>query len=65
MYEISLITLRKEYVLYKSKDLNTNDSIDVNTSNMFPVSTPSTSEWLCSNGILSWKFPIIVLVLIH
>ena len=24
---------------------------------MFPVSTPSTSEWLCSNGILSWKFP--------
>lgn len=24
---------------------------------MFPVSTPSTSEWLCSHGILSWKFP--------
>ena len=24
---------------------------------MFPVSTPCTSEWLCSNGILSWKFP--------
>jgi len=24
---------------------------------MFPVSTPSTSEWICSNGILSWKFP--------
>jgi ribonuclease Z len=24
---------------------------------MFPVPTPSTSEWLCSNGILSWKFP--------
>ncbi|CAF5127747.1 unnamed protein product [Rotaria sp. Silwood1] len=26
-------------------------------SSMFPVSTPSTSEWLCSNNILSWKFP--------
>ncbi len=26
-------------------------------SNMFPISTPSTSEWLCANGILSWKFP--------
>lgn len=26
-------------------------------SNMFPVSTPSTSEWLCSHGVLSWKFP--------
>lgn len=24
---------------------------------MFPIPTPSTSEWLCSNGILSWKFP--------
>jgi ribonuclease Z len=24
---------------------------------MFPVSTPPTSEWLCSHGILSWKFP--------
>ena len=24
---------------------------------MFPVSTPPASEWLCSNGILSWKFP--------
>jgi ribonuclease Z len=24
---------------------------------MFPISTPSTSEWLCSNDILSWKFP--------
>jgi len=26
-------------------------------SDMFPISTPSTSEWLCSNDILSWKFP--------
>lgn len=26
-------------------------------SNMFPMSTPSTSEWLCSHDILSWKFP--------
>ena len=24
---------------------------------MFPVSTPSTSEWYCTHGILSWKFP--------
>ncbi|CAF1184895.1 unnamed protein product [Adineta steineri] len=24
---------------------------------MFPVHTPPTSEWLCSHGILSWKFP--------
>lgn len=24
---------------------------------MFPLSSPSTSEWLCSEGLLSWKFP--------
>ncbi|CAF3042517.1 unnamed protein product [Rotaria socialis] len=26
-------------------------------STMFPVSAPSSSEWLCSNDVLSWKFP--------
>ena len=24
---------------------------------MFPVPTPSSSEWVCSNDVLSWKFP--------
>ncbi|CAF3296966.1 unnamed protein product [Rotaria socialis] len=27
-------------------------------SDIFPISTPSTSEWLCSNDVLTWKFPI-------
>jgi len=29
-------------------------------SNSFPVSAPSAGERMCSNGILSWKFPLSV-----